>query len=129
MDIREIVQRNITYYIKQSDYTQADLARMLEVSKTTVTNWVKGVNSPNIEYLSELCNILQIKFSDMFEEHPEAGETLAQDEQQLVTDYRSFSDEIPQHYFNIVWGILSICNRKNMISKKNLKMPVCFWMK
>lgn len=43
MDIREIVQRNIAYYIKQSDYTQADLARMLEVSKTTVTNWVKGV--------------------------------------------------------------------------------------
>lgn len=40
MDIREIVQRNIAYYIKQSDYTQADLARMLEVSKTTVTNWV-----------------------------------------------------------------------------------------
>ena len=93
MDIREIVQRNIAYYIKQSDYTQADLARMLEVSKTTVTNWVKGVNSPNIEYLSELCSILQIKFSDMFEEHPEAGETLAQDEQQLVTDYRSFNDE------------------------------------
>lgn len=29
----------------------------------------------------------------MFEEHPETEDMLTPDEQQLVTDYRSFSDE------------------------------------
>lgn len=49
MEIRETVQRNVARYIKGSDYTQAEIARMLGVSKPTVTNWIKGVNTPNIE--------------------------------------------------------------------------------
>ena len=45
MEIRETVQRNVARYIKGSDYTQAEIARMLGVSKPTVTNWIKGVNT------------------------------------------------------------------------------------
>ena len=36
MEIRETVQRNVARYIKGSDYTQAEIARMLGVSKPTV---------------------------------------------------------------------------------------------
>lgn len=62
MEIRETVQRNVARYIKGSDYTQAEIARMLGVSKPTVTNWIKGVNTPNIELLNQLCRILNIYF-------------------------------------------------------------------
>lgn len=55
MEIRETVQRNVARYIKGSDYTQAEIARMLGVSRNPTR-----------------------------------------------------TDEIPQFYFNIVWGILSI---------------------
>ncbi len=93
MEIRETVQRNVARYIKGSDYTQAEIARMLRVSKPTVTNWIKGVNTPNIELLNQLCRILNISFSEMFEESPNAYTQAPPDEQQLVTDYRSFNDE------------------------------------
>lgn len=93
MEIRETVQRNVARYIKGSDYTQAEIARMLGVSKPTVTNWIKGVNTPNIELLNQLCRILNISFSEMFEESPNAYTQSPPDEQQLVTDYRSFNDE------------------------------------
>ena len=63
MEIRETVQRNVARYIKGSDYTQAEIARMLGVSKPTVTNWIKGVNTPNIELLNQLCRILNISCS------------------------------------------------------------------
>lgn len=93
MDTREIVRRNIAYYIKKSQYTQAEIARMLDVSKPTVTNWVKGVNSPNIDLLGTLCEVLGIKFGDLFEENPEASAVLTPDEQELLTDYRAFNPE------------------------------------
>lgn len=93
MEIRETVQRNVARYIKGSDYTQAEIARMLGVSKPTVTNWIKGVNTPNIELLNQLCRILNISFSEMFEESQNSYTQSPPDEQQLVTDYRSFNDE------------------------------------
>ena len=93
MNIREIVHQNIAYYIKRSGYSQAEIARMLKVSKPTVTNWMKGVNSPNIELLKELCEILGITFTEMFEERTKENEALTADERQLVTDYREFNTE------------------------------------
>lgn len=54
---------------------------------------MKGVNSPNIELLEPLCELLNINIADMFEEQPEVSETLMPDEQQLVTDYREFNAE------------------------------------
>ena len=88
MEIRETVQRNVARYIKGSDYTQAEIARMLGVSKPTVTNWIKGVNTPNIELLNQLCRILNISFSEMFEESPNAYTQAPPDEQskQLVEE-------------------------------------------
>lgn len=54
---------------------------------------MKGVNSPNIELLEPLCELLNINIADMFEEQPEVNETITPDEQQLVTDYREFNAE------------------------------------
>ena len=91
MDIRETIRKNLKYYLERSPYTQAEIARALGVSKMSVTKWMKGDNSPNIELLEPLCKLLNINITDVFEEHPEPAETLTTDEHQLVTDYRSFS--------------------------------------
>ncbi len=93
MDIRETIRRNLKYYLERSPYTQAEIARMLGVSKTSVSKWMRGENSPNIELLEPLCELLSINITDVFEEHPEPEEMLAPDERQLVTDYREFNAE------------------------------------
>ena len=76
MDIRETIRKNLKYYLERSPYTQAEIARALGVSKMSVTKWMKGDNSPNIELLEPLCKLLNINITDVFEEHPEPAETL-----------------------------------------------------
>ena len=49
--LREIISKNLKYYIENSKYNQVEIAKMLNISKASVTNWIKGKNSPNIEYL------------------------------------------------------------------------------
>lgn len=93
MDIRETIRKNLKYYLERSPYTQAEIARALGVSKMSVTKWMKGDNSPNIELLEPLCKLLNINITDVFEEHPEPLEALTPDEHQLVTDYRSLNEQ------------------------------------
>lgn len=93
MDIRETIRKNLKNYLEHSQFTQAEIARALGISKASVTNWIKGVNSPNIELLEPLCKLLNITIADMFEEHPETEDMLTPDEQQLITDYREFNAE------------------------------------
>lgn len=44
--------------IKANEYKQCDIARMLGIRKSTITNWVKGRAYPNLETFKELCTIL-----------------------------------------------------------------------
>ena len=64
--LRETIRKNLIYYIENSKYNQVEIANMLNVSKASVTNWIKGKNSPNIEYLDQLCSILNISINDIF---------------------------------------------------------------
>ncbi|MGN0557897.1 MAG: helix-turn-helix domain-containing protein [Acutalibacteraceae bacterium] len=63
--IREILRDNLEYYINGSDFTQKNLAEQIGVSKGAITNWLNGSNSPNIEVLARLCQVLNVKMSDM----------------------------------------------------------------
>ncbi len=44
--------------IKQSGYTQKQLAAWLEISPGNITNWKKGVNMPSLDVLYKLCILL-----------------------------------------------------------------------
>lgn len=44
--------------IKSSGYTQKDIAKMLNISESNITNWKKGDNLPSIDILYKLCIIL-----------------------------------------------------------------------
>ncbi len=94
-EIREIIRQNLEHYIKSSQYTQADIARLLDVSKPTVTNWIKGTNSPNIELLDKLCILLGISINDIFSSNPPSifSPTLSPDEQKLIDNYRTLNDQ------------------------------------
>lgn len=44
--------------IKSSGYTQKEIAKMLNISESNITNWKKGDNLPSIDILYKLCIIL-----------------------------------------------------------------------
>lgn len=92
--LRETIRKNIEMYIKTSQYNQADIAQMLGISKASVTNWIKGTNSPNIEYLDKLCDILNIQINDIFQKHEnKETENLTSDEEKLLNDYKQLNQE------------------------------------
>lgn len=44
--------------IKNSHYSQKEIARLLDISESNITNWKKGENLPSLDILYKLCIIL-----------------------------------------------------------------------
>ncbi len=55
----KIFSERITETIKNSGYTQKQLANLLNISESNITNWKKGDNFPSLDILYKLCIILQ----------------------------------------------------------------------
>ena len=53
-------QDRITEAIKDSEYTQKAIAKILNISEGNISNWKKGINLPSIEILYKLCLILNV---------------------------------------------------------------------
>lgn len=84
-NIREIIKDNLAYYLKNSPLSQKEIADKLGVSKSSITNWLAGDNSPNIETLAKLCQILGVKMSEMLSDKVE----ITQSEKTILNKYRS----------------------------------------
>ena len=59
-DVRERLRKNLSYYLTTKNITQKSLAESLNVSQAAVNNWIKGKNSPDIEIIAKLCEILNV---------------------------------------------------------------------
>ena len=51
---------------KAAGLTQLQLARMLEVSNTSVSNWEKDLSRPDADTISQLCAILGLSPNDFY---------------------------------------------------------------
>lgn len=87
--IREILRNNLEYYIGRSGLSQKNLAEKIGVSKGAITNWLNGSNSPNIEVLARLCQVLDVKMSDMLTRKDSVTTfSLSDHEKKVITAYR-----------------------------------------
>ena len=64
-EIRENVRFNLSRLIENT-ISQKDLAQKLGVSQSAVTNWIKGNNSPDIEMVAKICEVLNISVNELF---------------------------------------------------------------
>ena len=51
-------KERIATAINGSAYSQKQLAEMLNISESNITNWKKGENLPSLDVLYKLCKIL-----------------------------------------------------------------------
>lgn len=65
-EIRENIRKNLGYYLTLKKMSQKELAEKLGVSQASVTCWIKGKNSPDIEAVAQICKILNITVTDLF---------------------------------------------------------------
>ena len=60
--------------LKQSEFTQKQIAKMLGISEGNITNWKKGENLPSVDILYKLCIILNESADYLLGLEDETGE-------------------------------------------------------
>lgn len=64
--IRDNIAENLSFYLKERNITQKELATKLGVVQSAVTNWIKKDNAPDIEMVAKICDVLQITLNDLY---------------------------------------------------------------
>lgn len=78
-NIRDEISKNLLFFRKRSGMTQKELANLLGVKNSAVSNWEKGVNSIDIETLFKACTIFNISVNDMYGIYNNETETYSKD--------------------------------------------------
>lgn len=70
---------------------QSELAQMLAVRNTTISNWEKGISNPDVEIVSLICRVLDVPASYFFDDST-SKEVLSFSEKEHLKKYRSLED-------------------------------------
>lgn len=92
----------IRKYREDRSLRRSDLAKMLGVSLSCVSNWELGENGPAADHLWNLCRALQVSPSELLGVQLVDGE-LSEQERRLISAYRD-KPEL-QNAVNILLGI------------------------
>lgn len=82
---KEIMARNLRYYVELSGKTQKDLADLLGVSTSTFNDWMNAKKYPRIDKIEMLANYFGILKSDLIEDKPKEHREM-QKKNDVLTD-------------------------------------------
>lgn len=68
MGNKEILAKNLAYYVERSGKTQKELAEVAAVAPSTFNDWMKAKKYPRIDKIEMLANYFGIQKSDLIEE-------------------------------------------------------------
>lgn len=66
ISFRERIRLNLVSAMKRANISQVQLAEELGISKGTVNNWVRGNNSPDVDMVPKICNVLGIETTSLY---------------------------------------------------------------
>lgn len=92
----------IAKYRKIKNLSQKEFAKLIGVTNSRVSNWEQGTHRPDVNILSNICNVLDVSPSDLLDIHLSTDE-LTEHERNLVLSYRSHQDL--QKAINILLGL------------------------
>ena len=91
--IRQDIVNNIRALCESRKIRQADIAKYLGVSESSVSNWLKGSNSIDIENLVALCTYFEITLDQACGLSPiDIEHYLSQEEEKLLSVYRLLNE-------------------------------------
>ena len=107
-----IICQKIRYYRKMKGLEQKQLGAMVGVSGNAVTNWEKGRARPDISLIPDLCDILEISFSEIFGmDAPKLQMTTH--EKNLIQSYRELNED-SQEFVSTVIDTLLDCRSSTL---------------
>lgn len=100
-ETRKIIGENIKKIAALKGIRQVDIAEHMGVSQGSVSNWIKGTNSIDIENLAELCRFLGVSLDQIYGVSPLTPEvTLSNDETELISLFRSLNSNGRELFLN-----------------------------
>lgn len=69
-ELKDLIRTNFKRYRLQSKLSQVELAKLLEVRPSAISNWESGRNSIDIDTLFKVCKIYGISINEMVGEPP-----------------------------------------------------------
>lgn len=104
-DYGKIIAQNIRRIAWESQKTQADIARDLNLKQATVSSWMNGTRIPRMGKIDLLCHYFNCSRADIMEEyHEETTLALSRPERELVMAYRA-ADELTRQMVSRLLGI------------------------
>ncbi len=85
-EIRNIIGENIRIACEVKGIRQIDIAEHMGISQGSVSNWVKGNNSIDIEKLVELCNYLGVTLDQIYGLKPIKPDNAISEEQKNIRE-------------------------------------------
>lgn len=86
---KEIMARNIRYYMNILNVSRNDMCDALGVKYTTLTDWIKGKSYPRIDKIELMANYFGVSKSDLVED--KSAQSVAEDS----TEYKTKMVKIP----------------------------------
>lgn len=68
------IAKNLNKYLDLNHMSQADLARIMNVSTATTSNWCKGIKLPRMDKIDKICSIFGISRSDLMDEKTDSSQ-------------------------------------------------------
>lgn len=90
---KEIFSRNLKRYLESSGTKQKELAKALDVTPSTICDWIKGRGYPRMDKLQLLAEYFGIQKSDLVEDVYIAKETVSNKEQKVLDLFHKIPDD------------------------------------
>lgn len=92
----------IRKYREKAGISQKELAGLIGVSNSRISNWEQGINRPDADILAELCRALNVSPSELLDVRL-APEDLNEQERRVIMAYRAKTEL--QNAVNILLGV------------------------
>ena len=94
---KEIMSRNIQYYMDLNNKTRQEMCDALGVKYSTFTDWVNGNTYPRIDKIEMMANYFGIKKSDLVEEWTP---DMVKENEEIYVAYSEETQKIAQEIFD-----------------------------
>ena len=74
LDYGRIIAKNLKRIFLEHDKTQAEVAKDLNISKTTISSWMNGTRIPRMNKIDLLCHYFNVSRADIMEDNSEPSE-------------------------------------------------------
>ena len=106
---KEIFSRNLKYYLEKTGKTQKEIADIVDVSKSTFNEWIKGKKYPRIDKIEMLANYFGILKSDLIEDKEKSVDEdgLSENVKRLVEFARTVPAEKAELVLRVIQSIVA----------------------